>query len=149
MVNTEKLQKVMLVLFVVLVFFIVIYLVIDTFFVNPVTFRVRLKDRSLNRGEVGTVNSEVRNLAFYGVWDVSVESYIVMLDSVGNVVNESLGKENETKLGSVGGFTAKVVSYDFGTDDLEPGRYRVYSFANWTKRGVVVSDWKSKNFRIA
>ena len=150
MVNTEKLQKVMLVLFVMLVFFIIVFFIINTFFVSPITFHVSLEDRLLNRGEIGTLNSEIRNLAFYGVRDISVESYIVMLDFDGNVVNESLGKENVAELYSVGGFTASVVSYDFETDDLEVGRYRAYSYVSYTSNYDMpfVKDWGSKDFRI-
>ena len=150
MVNTESLKRLLFVLFALLVFFIVIYLILNTFFINPITFHAKLEDNLLNKGEVGRLNSEIRNLAFYGLRDVSVESYIVKLTDEGNIVNDSAENREVMDLYSVGGLTAKVVTYDFDTSDFEIGRYRVYSNLEYTGNyNMPVShDWVSKDFRI-
>ncbi len=142
--GTEKIKDLLFVLTFLFVILFVIFIIINTFFVNPVSFDINLDSRVFSRGDNITLTSTVRNLGFFRVNDVLIESYVVELDEDGSIFNGSREKRNLMYLDDIGGLSSKIVDYDFDTKDLDSGYYRV--FAHFNYRGNI--KILSKRFEV-
>lgn len=142
--STEKIKDLLLVLSFLFVVLFVIFIIINTFFVNPVGFGVKLEKKTFSSGDNITLSSTIRNLRFFKISDVSIESYVVELDDNGEILNSSKEKGKVVYVNDIKGLSSKIVDYDFNTGDLDAGSYKVFTDFNYNDKTKVLS----KDFEV-